>query len=118
MSVQDLTFDDIEKRYPELKGMVDLIIEDEGHKHYVGEKTSKRLRFLENVPTISLSATPHNIIGNYINDLVVKYETICNSIVYESINIILYSKCIQVVDNVIYLPMINSNNYVKITNFM
>ena len=71
MSVQDLTFDDIEKRYPELKGMVDLIIEDEGHKHYVGEKTSKRLRFLENVPTISLSATPHNIIGNYSKETII-----------------------------------------------
>ena len=67
MSIQDLTYDDIEKRYPQLNGIVDLIIEDEGHKHYGGEKTSKRLRFLEEVPILTLSATPYNIMDNFLN---------------------------------------------------
>ena len=71
MSIQDLTYDDIERRYPELNGILDLIIEDEGHKHYGGEKTSKRLRFLEKVSTLTLSATPSNIMGNFSKETIV-----------------------------------------------
>ena len=71
MSIQDLTYDDIEKRYPQLNGIVDLIIEDEGHKHYGGEKTSKRLRFLEEVPILTLSATPYNIMDNFSKETII-----------------------------------------------
>ncbi len=71
MTAQDLTYDDIDKRYPELKGNLDLMVVDEGHKHVVGEKTSKRLTFLEEVPTLTLTATPHNIIGNYPKECVI-----------------------------------------------
>jgi len=71
MTAQDLTYDDIDKRYPELKGNLDLMIVDEGHKHVVGEKTFKRLTYLDEVPVLTLTATPHNIIDNYPKECVI-----------------------------------------------
>jgi len=71
MTNQDLTYADIEERYPQLEGNLDLKIVDEGHTHAVGEKTSQRLTSLEEVPTITLTATPHKIIDNYPEECII-----------------------------------------------
>lgn len=52
----------------------------------------------------------NNIVSHYINDLVIKYTNMKGKIICDNINITNYSKCIQIIENHIYIPINDSDS--------
>lgn len=90
--------DDLYIIYLALKYQVKVLTEDNFKDHIYNFKSNKL-------------DSEENLIENYLSDLLVKYKTDISSFEINKNDLIKATNCIQIINNVIYIPTLNNNFY-------